>query len=36
VRGVNLLPQLLAYDVAGLEGTDVDQPHNLAKTVTVV
>ena len=27
--------QLLAYHVADLRGTDVDQPRNLAKTVTV-
>jgi glucosamine--fructose-6-phosphate aminotransferase (isomerizing) len=27
--------QLLAYHVAILEGTDVDQPRNLAKSVTV-
>ncbi|MEO1889778.1 MAG: glutamine--fructose-6-phosphate transaminase (isomerizing) [Cycloclasticus sp.] len=27
--------QLLAYHVAGLKGTDVDQPRNLAKSVTV-
>jgi glucosamine--fructose-6-phosphate aminotransferase (isomerizing) len=27
--------QLLAYDVADLRGTDVDQPRNLAKSVTV-
>jgi glutamine---fructose-6-phosphate transaminase (isomerizing) len=27
--------QLLAYDVADLKGTDVDQPRNLAKSVTV-
>lgn len=27
--------QLLAYDVALLKGTDVDQPRNLAKSVTV-
>lgn len=27
--------QLLAYHVADLKGTDVDQPRNLAKTVTV-
>ena len=30
-----LPPQLLAYHVADLKGTDVDQPRNLAKTVTV-
>ena len=27
--------QLLAYEMADLKGTDVDQPRNLAKTVTV-
>ena len=27
--------QLLAYHTAVLKGTDVDQPRNLAKTVTV-
>ena len=27
--------QMLAYHVATLKGTDVDQPRNLAKTVTV-
>jgi len=27
--------QLLAYAVAVLKGTDVDQPRNLAKSVTV-
>jgi len=27
--------QLLAYDVTILKGTDVDQPRNLAKSVTV-
>ena len=27
--------QLLAYHVADLQGTDVDQPRNLAKSVTV-
>jgi len=33
---VAVLPlQLLAYHVADLKGTDVDQPRNLAKTVTV-
>jgi glucosamine--fructose-6-phosphate aminotransferase (isomerizing) len=26
--------QLLAYHVAGLDGTDADQPRNLAKSVT--
>ncbi len=33
---LTVLPlQLLAYYVADLQGTDVDQPRNLAKTVTV-
>ena len=27
--------QLLAYQVVDLRGTDVDQPRNLAKSVTV-
>ncbi|HTI66770.1 MAG TPA: hypothetical protein VL460_04395, partial [Caulobacteraceae bacterium] len=27
--------QMLAYHVAVLKGTDVDQPRNLAKSVTV-
>ena len=27
--------QLLSYHMADLKGTDVDQPRNLAKTVTV-
>jgi glucosamine--fructose-6-phosphate aminotransferase (isomerizing) len=27
--------QLLAYHVAVLKGTDIDQPRNLAKSVTV-
>ena len=27
--------QLLAYHVADLRGTDIDQPRNLAKSVTV-
>ena len=27
--------QLLAYHIASLKGTDVDQPRNLAKSVTV-
>lgn len=31
----NTLLQLLAYHVAVLKGTDVDQPRNLAKSVTV-
>ncbi len=33
---INVVPlQLLAYHVADLKGTDVDQPRNLAKSVTV-
>jgi len=33
---VNVLPmQLLAYHIADFHGTDVDQPRNLAKSVTV-
>jgi glucosamine--fructose-6-phosphate aminotransferase (isomerizing) len=33
---INTLPlQLLAYHVADFNGTDVDQPRNLAKSVTV-
>jgi glucosamine--fructose-6-phosphate aminotransferase (isomerizing) len=33
---VTVIPlQLYAYCVADLKGTDVDQPRNLAKTVTV-
>jgi glutamine---fructose-6-phosphate transaminase (isomerizing) len=33
---VTIVPlQLLAYHVADIKGTDVDQPRNLAKTVTV-
>jgi glucosamine--fructose-6-phosphate aminotransferase (isomerizing) len=33
---VNIIPlQLLAYHVAVLRGCDVDQPRNLAKSVTV-
>ena len=33
---VTVIPlQLLAYHMADLKGTDVDQPRNLAKTVTV-
>ncbi len=31
----NIPLQLLAYHVAILKGTDVDQPRNLAKSVTV-
>jgi glucosamine--fructose-6-phosphate aminotransferase (isomerizing) len=27
--------QLLAYHVAVMKGTDIDQPRNLAKSVTV-
>jgi len=33
--GFNVLLQLLAYHVALLKGTDIDQPRNLAKSVTV-
>jgi glucosamine--fructose-6-phosphate aminotransferase (isomerizing) len=33
---LTVLPlQLIAYYVANLKGNDVDQPRNLAKTVTV-
>jgi glutamine---fructose-6-phosphate transaminase (isomerizing) len=33
---ISILPlQLLAYEVAVSRGTDVDQPRNLAKSVTV-
>jgi glucosamine--fructose-6-phosphate aminotransferase (isomerizing) len=33
---IAILPlQLLAYEVAVSRGTDVDQPRNLAKSVTV-
>jgi glutamine---fructose-6-phosphate transaminase (isomerizing) len=33
---LTILPlQYLAYEVARLRGTDVDQPRNLAKSVTV-
>jgi glucosamine--fructose-6-phosphate aminotransferase (isomerizing) len=33
---VNIVPlQLLAYHIADRKGCDVDQPRNLAKTVTV-
>jgi len=32
---VTVLLQFLAYHVATLKGTDVDQPRNLAKSVTV-
>jgi glucosamine--fructose-6-phosphate aminotransferase (isomerizing) len=33
---LTILPlQFLAYHVADLKGTDVDQPRNLAKSVTV-
>jgi glucosamine--fructose-6-phosphate aminotransferase (isomerizing) len=33
---VNVVPlQLLAYHIADLDGKDIDQPRNLAKTVTV-
>ena len=31
----NILLQLLCYHVALIKGTDVDQPRNLAKSVTV-
>ncbi len=31
----NIPLQLLAYNIAVLKGTDVDQPRNLAKSVTV-
>ena len=30
-----VVAQLLAYHVAVIKGTDVDQPRNLAKSVTV-
>ena len=33
---VSVVPtQLLAYHIADIRGTDVDQPRNLAKSVTV-
>ncbi len=33
---INVVPlQLLAYHIADRKGCDVDQPRNLAKTVTV-
>ena len=33
---VSVVPlQLLAYHLADLKGTDIDQPRNLAKSVTV-
>jgi len=32
---VHMAAQLLAYHVAVLKGTDVDQPRNLAKSLTV-
>jgi glucosamine--fructose-6-phosphate aminotransferase (isomerizing) len=33
---VTVIPlQLLAYHIAALRGLDVDQPRNLAKSVTV-
>ena len=33
---INIVPlQLLAYHIADIDGKDVDQPRNLAKTVTV-
>ena len=31
----SVVVQLLAYHIADLKGTDVDQPRNLAKSVTV-
>lgn len=34
-RSMILPVQLLSYHVAVLRGTDVDQPRNLAKSVTV-
>ena len=35
-RSIFAIPmQLLAYHVAVLKGTDVDQPRNLAKSLTV-
>ncbi len=33
VGAVTIAMQLLAFHVAVLNGTDVDQPHNLAKSV---
>jgi hypothetical protein len=35
VRGRSGCAKLLAYHTAVLKGTDVDQPRNLAKSVTV-
>ena len=32
---ISIPMQLLAYHIAVLKGTDVDQPRNLAKSVTV-
>lgn len=32
---INIIQQLLAYEMAVLRGNDVDQPRNLAKSVTV-
>ena len=33
---ISVLPlQMLAYEIAVARGTDVDQPRNLAKSVTV-
>jgi len=32
---VTSIPELLAYHIAVYRGTDVDQPRNLAKSVTV-
>ena len=31
----NIALQILSYEVALLRGTDIDQPRNLAKSVTV-
>ena len=33
--GIAVPMQLLAYHMADFKGTDVDQPRNLAKSVTV-
>ncbi len=30
-----VITQLLAYHIADFKGTDIDQPRNLAKSVTV-
>jgi glucosamine--fructose-6-phosphate aminotransferase (isomerizing) len=33
---ISVIPlQLFAYSIADLKGTDIDQPRNLAKSVTV-